>query len=173
LVTAQPARSSEGAAGTLFWTGELEIEQVAGREVTLDSAVQAVIEFETQSLWEDAVAQLPEGERDLEMSVERDEARAFVPDLVVVQRYPVIGSDDRRGSFFLVYSHLAGYVLHGTFGHPQWHPDATLTAIEPYLYFRVEGDARLYALAARTAAWEYSDWVILNVDTGAAVLEAY
>jgi hypothetical protein len=173
LVTAQPALSSEGAAGTLFWTGELEVEQVEGREVTLDSTVQAVIEFETRLLWEDAVAQLPEGERDVEMRIERDDVRTFGPDLVVVQRYPVINNDDRRGSFFLVYSRLAGYVLHGTFGHPHWHPDATLTAIRPYLYFRIEGDTHLYALAARAAAWEYSDWVVLDVLTGAAVLESY
>jgi hypothetical protein len=141
--------------------------------VTPDSAVVAVIENETRLLWQDALDQLPEGERGLEMSIERDEVRAFGPDLVVVQRHPVIGGDDRRGSFFLVYSHLAGYVLHGTFGHPEWHPGATLTAIRPYLYFRIEGDTRLYALAARAAAWEYSDWVILDVETGAAVLEAY
>ncbi|MGD2215823.1 MAG: carboxypeptidase-like regulatory domain-containing protein [Gemmatimonadales bacterium] len=173
LVTAQPAQSSEDPVGALFWTGEWEIEQVAGREVTLDSAVMAVVEFETQSLWEDALAQLPDGERDVEMRIERDEVRAFGPDLVVVERYPVIDNDDRRGSFFLVYSHLAGYVLHRTFGHPEWHPDATLTAIRPYLYFRIEGDAHLYALAARAAAWEYADWVILDVQTGAAVLEAY
>jgi hypothetical protein len=173
LVTTQPPPSSEGSAGTLFWAGEWEIEQVAGREVILDSAVAAIIELETQLLWQDAVDQLPETERDLEMSIERDDLRAFGPDLVVVQRHPVINNEDRRGSFFLVYSHLAGYVLHGTFGHPEWHPDATLTAIEPYLYFRIEGDTRLYALTARAAAWEYSDWVILDVQTGAAVLEAY
>jgi hypothetical protein len=173
FVTGQPAQSSEKVVGALFWTGEWEIEQVPGREVTLDSAVAAVIEYETRLLWQDAVAQLPAGERGLEMSIERDDVRAFGPDLVVVQRHPVINDEDRRGSFFLVYSHLAGYVLHGTFGHPKWHPDATLTAIQPYFYFRIEGDDRLYALAARSAAWEYSDWVILDVQTGAAVLEAY
>ncbi|MGD2151834.1 MAG: carboxypeptidase-like regulatory domain-containing protein, partial [Gemmatimonadales bacterium] len=147
LVTAQPARSSEGAAGTLFWAGELDIERVAGREVTLDSVAQALIEDATRWLWDDAVAQLPEDERDLEMRIERDDVRAFGSDLVVVQRYPVIDGDDRRGWFFLVYSPLAGRVLHGTFSHPEWHPDATFTAIRPYLYFRIEGDERLYALA--------------------------
>jgi hypothetical protein len=132
-----------------------------------------VIDFETRLLWEDAVAQLPEDERDVEMRIEHDDVRAFGPDLIVVCRYPVIGDYDRRGSFFLVYSPLAGYVLHGTFGHPEWHPDAMLTAIKPYLYFRIEGDAHLYALAARAAAWKYSDWIIMDVQTGAAVLEAY
>jgi hypothetical protein len=173
LVTAPVTPSSERAVGTLFWTGDWELEHVGGDEVALDSVTQAVIDFETRLLWEDAVAQLPEGERDVEMRIERDEVRAFEPDLIVVCRYPVIGDNDRRGSFFLVYSPLAGYVLHGTFGHPEWHPDAMLTAIKPYLYFRIEGDAHLYALAARAAAWKYSDWIIMDVQTGAAVLEAY
>jgi hypothetical protein len=172
LVAVRPTRSS-GAEGTLFWAGELAIEHVAGREVSLDSVTRAAIEFETQLRWQEAVDQLPEGERDVEMRIERDDVRAFGPDLMVVCRYPVIGDDDRRGLFTIVFSPLAGYVLHGTFGHPAWHPDAMLTAIQPYLYFRIEGDTRLYALAARTAAWEYSDWVILDVQTGAAVLEAY
>ena len=37
----------------------------------------------------------------------------------------------------------------------------------------IEGEEHLYALALRSAAWEYSDWIILDVGTGAAVLEAY
>ena len=173
MVTAQPRLSSEGTAGILFWAGEWDVERAEGREVALDSVVQALIEFETRRLWDEAVDQLPEGKRDLEMSIERDDVRAFGSDLVAVYRYPVIGSSDRRGWFFLVYSPLAGQVLHGTFGHPEWHPDATLTAIRPHLYFRIEGDTRLYALAARVAAWKRSDWIILDVLTGAPVLEAY
>jgi len=173
LVTAQPARSSEGAAGTLFWAGELDIERVAGREVTLDSVAQGLIEDATRWLWDDAVAQLPEDERDLELSIERDDVRAFGSDLIVVRRYPVIDGDDHRGWFYLVYSPLAGRVLHGTFGHPEWDPDATFTAIRPYLYFRIEDDERLYALAARVAAWKRSDWIVFDVQAGVPVLESY
>lgn len=173
LVTARPAVSSEGAAGTLFWAGELEIEQAAGREVALDSVAQGLIEVATRWLWDDAVDQLPEGERDLQLSIERDDVRAFGSDLIAVHRYALIGSDDRRGWFFLVYSPLAGQVLHGTFGHPEWHPDAILTAIRPYLYFRIEDDTRLYALAARVAAWRRSDWIIFDVQGGVPVLESY
>jgi hypothetical protein len=173
LVTAQPTRSSERAAGTLFWAGEWEIEHVTGREVALDSVAQELIEVATRWLWGEAVDQLPEDERELGMSIVRDDVRAFGSDLIAVYRHAIIGSSDRRGWFFLVYSPLAGQVLHGSFGHPEWHPDATLTAIQPYLYFRIEGDARLYALAARVAAWSRSDWIIFDVEAGVPVLESY
>jgi hypothetical protein len=173
MVTVQPGHSPEQTAGVLFWTGGSEIEGAEGREVTLDSVARELIEVETRWLWGEAVDQLPRGERDIEMSIERDDVRAFGPDLIAVHRYPVIGSSDRRGWFFLVYSPLAGQVLHANFGHPEWHPDASLIAIRPHLYFRIEGDPRLYALAARVAAWKRSDWIILDVLTGAPVLEAY
>jgi hypothetical protein len=173
MVTVQPGDSPEHTAGILFWTGEPRIERAEGREVALDSAARELIESETRWLWREAVDQLPAGERDLEMSIEREDVRAFGSDLITVHRYPVIGSSDRRGWFFLVYSPLAGQVLYGTFGHPEWHPDATLTGIRPHLFFRIEDDPRLYALAARVAAWKRSDWIILDVRTGAPVLEAY
>jgi hypothetical protein len=172
-VTVRPAQSSDQNAGILFWTGEPQIERAEGREVALDPAARELMESETRWLWREAVDQLPEGERELEMRIERDDVRAFGSDLITVHRYPVIGSSDRRGWFFLVYSPLAGQVLYGTFGHPEWHPDATLTAIRPHLFFRIEDDPRLYALAARVAAWKRSDWIILDVRTGAPVLEAY
>ncbi|MGD2154792.1 MAG: carboxypeptidase regulatory-like domain-containing protein, partial [Gemmatimonadales bacterium] len=92
MVTVQPGDSPEHTAGILFWTGEPRIERAAGREVALDSAARELIESETRWLWREAVDQLPAGERDLEMSIEREDVRAFGSDLITVHRYPVIGS---------------------------------------------------------------------------------
>ena len=166
-----------GAYGTpravLMWSGRQAPRYVSPEPVALDTALERVVHYAADSLWQRALRDLPSKDQEVGYRFGRQEALRVSerPGIVFIWRQAISSAGDPRGSFFFVINSRDGALVVATFGHPEWSPNSDIVQIRPYLFFKIGHDSRIFLLAQRSRAWEdYSGgWAILEASNGRVV----
>jgi len=146
---------------------------VSPEPVALDTALERVVHYAADSLWQRALRDLPSKDQEVGYRFGRQEALRVSerPGIVFIWRQAISSAGDPRGSFFFVINSRDGALVVATFGHPEWSPNSDIVQIRPYLFFKIGHDSRIFLLAQRSRAWEdYSGgWAILEASNGRVV----
>ncbi|HMU62841.1 MAG TPA: hypothetical protein PKA66_13725 [Gemmatimonadales bacterium] len=137
----------------------------------------ALLHTTADSLWIQALADLPMDERIQRFSFGRAEYLRASPDdeTIHVWIQAVTDGGDPRGSFYFVVDAASQRVRHASFGHPEWSPRSALVQLRPRMLFRLAATSPIYVLAESSEAWEdYSGgWSILEYRTGRVVATSH
>ena len=164
-----------------FWTPNVRVRELQPVIAQLDSESEKRLRLEAFELWKKAQVERPSEDRAKSIKFGQPVAQQVKGTADIVTIFlPALedhgnGRTDDRASVFFIYHMQRRETIFGTFGHPEWSPNAkTVLGVKPLIYFKIDGDPNILFLAEHTRGWEdIGKYAIFDLRTGKALLKSF